>query len=293
MRSDDRMTGSRAAVIISLSSDIGVAMSRRWRGLGWQVYGTYRTKTTAVEQLERQGTRVVSCNLSDVASIRQACADLTAQCPSWDVLVLCPGTQEPVGSFQDCDFDAWEASIHINFTGQLRVVHALLPTARQGGHPEPLVLFFAGGGTNNATVSYSAYTVSKIALMKMGELLDAEIPNARFAIVGPGWVNTKIHEATLRAGRAAGANYRRTLETLAGTDCTPVERVLDCCDWILQAKREVVSGRNFAVAFDPWNTEELERLLLADPHMYKLRRFGNDRARPITRHTPSHQSAHA
>lgn len=283
----------RAAVVISISSDIGLAMGRRWMGFGWQVYGTYRTKTTAVEQLERHGAHLVHCNLSDIASIRQAGVDLAAQCPSWDVLVLCPGTQEPIGNFQDCPFDAWEASIHTNCTSPLRIVHALLPTARQGGRPEPLVLFFSGGGTNNATMNYSAYTVSKIALMKMCELLDAEIPNVRFSIVGPGWVKTKIHDATLRAGRAAGANYQRTLEKLAGSDCTPVEQVLDCCDWILQAKREVVSGRNFAVAFDPWDTEALERLLLADPHMYKLRRFGNDRATPTTRHAPSNQSAHA
>jgi NAD(P)-dependent dehydrogenase (short-subunit alcohol dehydrogenase family) len=138
------------------------------------------------------------------------------------------------------------------------------------------VLFFSGGGTNNATTYYSAYTVSKIALIKMCELLDAELPGCRFMILGPGWVKTKIHEATLRAGGRAGANYQRTIEKLGGSECTPMENVLDCCDWLIELPRNLVSGRNFSVVFDRWGEPELEKKLAAEPHMYKLRRFGND-----------------
>ena len=120
--------------------------------------------------------------------------------------MLCPGTQEPAGPFVTCNFDAWEESVRVNFTGQIRIIQELLPTRRVHPALEPLVLLFAGGGTNNATVNYSAYTISKIALIKMCELLDAEVPDTRFAILGPGWVKTKIHEATLRVGAQAGAN---------------------------------------------------------------------------------------
>ena len=274
--SPKRRTG-RSVIVLSASSDIGSAACRRWLAHGWQVCGTYRTRARAVEELERLGAALAPCDLSIIGSIREACDRLQRLCPAWDALIVCPGTQEPIGCFRDTDFDEWDASIQVNFTSQLRLVHALLPSRRRGGEREPLVLFFAGGGTNNAVVNYSAYTVSKIALIKMCELLDAEIPDTRFAIVGPGWVKGKIHEATLRAGARAGANYQRTLEKLAGNECTPMARVLDCCEWVMDAPRAVVSGRNFAVAHDEWGTPELEQALRSDPDLYKLRRDGNAR----------------
>jgi NAD(P)-dependent dehydrogenase (short-subunit alcohol dehydrogenase family) len=139
------------------------------------------------------------------------------------------------------------------------------------------VLLFAGGGTNDAPLNYSAYTISKIALIKMCELLDAEIPDTRFVIVGPGVVQTKIHRATVEAGARAGQNAQRAREALEGSHCTPMERVLDCCDWVVEAPRESISGRNFSIVFDAWGTEALERQLMQDPDLYKLRRSGNDR----------------
>lgn len=265
----------RAGIIISASSDIGAAMSRRWLARGWKVFGTYRTRSENVAELERLGADLIRCDLADPASIRDACAGLQGRCPSWDALVMCPGTQDPVGPFLDCRFGEWATSVEVNFTSQMRVIHGLLPFRGAGSAPGPCVLLFAGGGTNCATLNYSAYTVSKISLIKMCELLDAEIPDTRFVIVGPGWVKTKIHESTIKAGARAGDNYKRTIQKLAGDECTPMDRVVDCCDWLVNAPRNLISGRNFSVVFDKWGSNELEAKLAEEPDMYKLRRFGN------------------
>jgi len=266
----------RSAIIISASSDIGTAMSRRWLARGWNVLGTYRTRSQAVDELQSHGVKLVHCDLSNPQSIRDACSTLRTLCSAWDVLVVCPGTQEPIGAFIGCNFDEWEESVKVNFISQMRIIHGLLPTRCLNSALEPCVLLFAGGGTNSAPVNYSAYTISKIALIKMCELLDAEIPDTRFVIIGPGWVKTKIHESTLRVGMRAGANYQRTMDKLASNECTPMDQVLDCCDWVVDAPRELISGRNFSVAFDMWGTEELAKRLAEEPNMYKLRRYGND-----------------
>ncbi|MFN8543867.1 MAG: SDR family oxidoreductase [Candidatus Binatia bacterium] len=263
------------AVIVSASSDIGVALGRRWCAAGHVVVGTYRTRAPAVTELEAAGASLVPCDLADPESVRRAGAALRALCPEWDVLVVAGGTLDPVEAFADCDVEAWAAAVDVNFTSQMRVVHALLPVRRVGAVPGPLVLFFAGGGANDAPVGSSAYTVAKIALTKMCELLAAEVADTRFVILGPGWVRTKIHDAILRAGTRAGARYERTREKLASHDCTPMADVLDCCDWLVGAAPEVVTGRNFSVAHDRWGSVALADLLRGDAHLYKLRRAGN------------------
>ena len=115
----------RNAIIISASSDIGDAMARRWLQSGWHVCGTYRTESDATRALARQGVKLFRCDMSQADSIDSACQAMRGECPPWDLLVMCPGTLSPVGRFADGEFDAWEASIRVNFTATLRVVHAL------------------------------------------------------------------------------------------------------------------------------------------------------------------------
>jgi NAD(P)-dependent dehydrogenase (short-subunit alcohol dehydrogenase family) len=269
------MSSATSNIIISASSDIGAALCRRWLDQGSNVFGTFRNRSEAVDELEGKGAWMASCDLSNSDSIQVACSNLKDICPKWDTIVMCPGLIEPVGPFAECDFDEWEDSFRVNFTGQLRIIHELLPSRNLSAPYGPCILLFAGGGTNNATLNYSSYTVSKIALIKMCELMDAEVPDTRFVIIGPGWVKTKIHESTLRVGEQAGENYWKTIEKLQGDECTPMNSVLDCCDWAVGTPREVIGGRNFSVVHDEWNTGPLAVQTLQDPDMYKLRRHGN------------------
>lgn len=268
---------AKTVIIAAISSDIGLAMADRWLNYGWRIFGTYRQHSPRLAALEKRDAVLVPCDFSHKDSVREAASRLLGLVAGWDVLVLGAGAMEPIGPFRECVFDAWTGSVEANFVNPLRLLHELLPAHRKGAPLEPLVLMFAGGGANSAPVNYSAYTVSKIALTKMCELLDAEQPDLRHVIIGPGWVRTKIHEETLRAGARAGSALEATQRRLAEENFTPMQEVLDCCDWVVSAPRSVIGGRNISVAFDRWGSRELDNLLASDPEIYKLRRAGNAR----------------
>jgi NAD(P)-dependent dehydrogenase (short-subunit alcohol dehydrogenase family) len=262
--------------ILSISSDFGIALAEAWLNRGIGVAGTYRTDSAACARLRDKGAKLIRCDLSDTASLNSAVSDLK-RLWDWDVLVIAPATQEPIGPFIDISFKEWEKSLHVNFTSHLHLLHDLLPSRRTASERGPIALFFAGGGTNNATVNYSAYTISKIASIKVVELLDAEITDTRFSILGPGWVKTKIHQASLDARDRAGTNYERTVRMLESENTVPLDRVVACCDWLIGAPRQIVGGRNFSLVHDCWGEPKLDELLKEDANMYKLRRAGNDR----------------
>ena len=251
-------------------------MAQRWIEKEWCIYGTYRTTSSAIDELLDCGATLLECDLSDLKSVNHACLKLNELSPKWDVLVLATGALDPIGLFTDCDCEEWADSIQVNFTNQICMVHKLLSKRNRDNQLGPCVLFFAGGGINSGIVNYSAYTISKIALIKMCELLDAEIPDVRFTIVGPGRVDTKIHQATIAAGKIAGDNYKKTKYKLNSDELTTMEEVLDFCDWVINSEGDIVSGRNFSVVFDMWDTKELSEILLSDNNLYKLRRYGNN-----------------
>ena len=264
----------KKAIVISASSDIGASLCKKWKSFGWDVAGTYRTGSSTVTDLQdNHHIQMVHCDLLRSDSVQNACSDLKGLFPSWDVLVLASGTMDPIGNFAKTEFDQWGKNIEANFLSPLRMLHSLLPS--RGTHPT--VLFFAGAGTNNAALNYSAYAVSKVSLIKMCELLAAEIPDTRFAIIGPGWVKTKIHESTLKAGiENAGANYHRTLKQIAEENWVSMDKIVECCSWVVNSESKGISGRNFSVANDAWGTKKLEDALEEDLDMYKLRRNKND-----------------
>lgn len=258
--------------IYSISSDIGAALAERRLDRGDRVAGTFRTESETTRALAARGAHLTALDLMDPTSVEAATQELNERAGPFDECIVAPGTLEPIGLFSETTWDDWDASWRINFTGQLQAVHAALPHRRPGA----LILFFAGGGTNGAPTRVSAYTASKIALVKMTELLQAEIPDARCCILGPGWVDTKIHQEMLRAGERAAEHLPATREKLRSGDCIAMAEVLDCIDWIASQPGEVIGGRNVSAAHDDWRAPDFADRLRGDADVARLRRHANN-----------------
>lgn len=264
------------AVILGLSSDIGRELAKRYVADNWTVWGTHRD--LAGSDRLPTGVKAVSCDLTSAADIAAAVETFRRENLRWDVLIVAAGTEEPIGSFWDCDEEAWDRGIEVNALAPLRFVRRLYPLRNQSGSPG--VAFFSGSGTNNAAPAYSAYCASKIMLIKMCELLDAESTDTSFFIIGPGIVRTKIHEQTLREPARSGPNYRKVVEFLQSDNPgTSHDDIHACLNWCLNAGKAVVGGRNIALVHDAWRQggAALAQQLTQDSDLYKLRRFGNER----------------
>ena len=268
------MISRKLVFILGLSSDIGRALSERYLRDGCRVVGTYRQKIAFADATGR--LHLLPCDVGSPESIRQAIAAYDELREPWDIFISAVGTEEPIGPFFDCDFDAWERSVIVNSTAQLRVLHALYSRRRPGQIVQ--AVFFAGGGTNNAFANYSAYCVSKIILIKMCELLADENPDFNAFILGPGFVRTKIHQQTLNNRAAAGKNYDKTMGFLvAENPGTSHDDIYRCLNWCITQGREVAAGRNLSVVHDPWREPGpgLADQLRADVNKFKLRRHRN------------------
>jgi len=265
----------KTAFILGLTSDIGRELAIRLVRDSWSVFGTHRPGTGPTGL--PPGCRLLPCDLAAPGSGQQLIAGCCKLGLQWDLLVVAAGTEEPIGDFWSCDADAWETGLNINALAPLQVVRGLYALRRPDA--QPAVAFFSGSGTNNAAPAYSAYCASKILLIKMCELLDAESADTSFFIIGPGIVRTKIHGQTLRTPATSGANHRKVVDFLASDNPgTSHDEIYACLCWCLQAGKATVGGRNLSLVHDAWRNggAALARRLQAEPNLYKLRRNGND-----------------
>ncbi len=261
----------RRAIILGATADIGHDICSRLLSEGWSVVGLGRSRERIADLIETPDFHFVECDLSDSTSIKEAVAKASEFGPGWSLFVSSAGTMEPIGPFFQTDFDEWERSIIVNSTAQLRVLHGLWPCRRMGTSVD--VMLMAGGGTNSAFTNYSAYCVSKIALIKMCELIDDEVPDANIFIIGPGFVQTRIHDETIRAGEKAGDGLGKTLAFLE-TPGTSLEDIYAHMMWCMAAGKDVVSGRNFSTVHDAWRNggSALKQALIGDANALRLRR---------------------
>ncbi len=259
-------------LIIGISSGIGSAIAERLSEVGHKVSGTTRKGDRS--SVEKEGQRnIYYLDISKKKNIKKFLKEYQSS-EEWDNLIVCPGKLEPIVKFESCDIQEWSESFEINFTNQIILLHGLIKArSKEKGR----VIFFAGGGTNSATPSFSAYTTAKIALIKIIELLDDESENMTYTILGPGWVKTKIHEQSMDPKNKALDCYKETKRRMEENDFGDMGRVVESIMWILSEEKSVVGGRNFSTVHDKWGTEELREMLLKDENAYKLRRYANSR----------------
>lgn len=271
------MATTKTIIILSVSSDIGLYMAKQYLAQGYRVIGTYRTKKHVKPLLSMKNCALYSCDFAQPSSVKNFVQAMKKQKITWDAFVSCVGYLLPAQPFFECGVDDWIDSIHVNALEPLRVLHAVYSLRNKNVNSD--VVFFAGGGANNAVVDITAYAISKIILTKMTEYLDAENPDLNVFIVGPGWTKTKIHEQVLQAKRVGPKKFQETKDFIVNKkQGTSLEEIFECIEWLRREGRSLSGGRNFSVVYDPWRMKtraQLIKALRADSGMYKLRRHGN------------------
>ena len=259
----------KTIIILGINADIGRNLANLFIIDGYKVIGTYRKK----KPRNISKADIYKCDITKKKDIEKFIATLRRKNIKWDIIFSSVGTSEPISKFFEINFDVWKKSIDVNFISQLEVIHFLYKLRSNNKNS---IILMAGGGTNNPFTNYSAYCVSKIALIKMCELIDDEYKNLNTFIVGPGFTKTKTHLETIKAGKKAGINYLKVKKFLKSSDQgTSFKKIYECILWGIKQGRKVVGGRNFSIVHDKWGTKKLKTKLLNDNNKYKLRRYKN------------------
>ena len=178
----------------------------------------------------------------------------------WDLVLCAIGQVHPVGNWWEHDDGQFYECVESNVMHPVTHLRTLWPRRKAGAS----ACFLAGSNPQRIMAGYLPYNLSKMALLKAVEQIDYESPDCTVFALGPGYVPTKIHRATLKA------NWPN--ERIARGDAgTPIERIWGCLRWCLDQPKELVGGRNIC-ASDPWDTPSFAERLAANNALCKLRR---------------------
>lgn len=267
---------SNTILITGGESGIGAALARAFSVDGHVVI-ICGLREERLSEVSKANGNIYSyiCDVSDEEKVI-AFADLVkGNVDKVDVIVNCAGIYGPIDRFDRTDSHLWSKTYQTNFFGVYLVTKHFLTHLLRSNLKK--IINFAGGGAFNPLPSYSAYAVSKTAVVRFTETIAVELSSlgVKAHCVSPGFVATEIHNATLEAGEeAAGEGYKFTVEKLK-QGSVPINTVVDCVKFLVSPESNGLTGKTISVSFDKWNTEVFRKSIkeITESELYTLRRI--------------------
>lgn len=195
-----------------------------------------------------------------------------------DVVINCAGTFGSISRF-DTDTTSsreWKKTFEINTFGTYLITKYFLPLLLKSDVKK--IINFAGGGAFSPLPNYSAYAVSKAAVVRFSENIAVELSDMGVQVncIAPGFVATELHDATLKAGRKkAGKSYDFTIKKLKEGSGVPIKNVVKCVKFLISDESKGLTGKTISVSFDRWDTHTFREAIneISSSDLYTLRRL--------------------
>ena len=266
-----RLDGARV-LVTGGSAGIGLEASRQLARSGATVVIAARdldAVQAAVAGLDGGGHQGLALDVSDEGAWAGVMASIDAVGPLHG-LVTAAGLLGPIGPLEDVAPAEFSRTIAVNLTGTMLALYHALPRLRGSGGR---AVTFSGGGASTPFPRYDAYAVSKAAVVRLTENV-AAASAVEVNCVAPGFVATRIHEATLRAGpELAGSVYHERTRALLDEGGFPAGEAAELVCFLLSDAAAGITGRLLSAQWDPWREEEFLARLRADPELATLRRI--------------------
>ncbi|CAN0262235.1 unnamed protein product [Phaeothamnion confervicola] len=189
-----------------------------------------------------------------------------------DGLVNCAGIYGPIGPLGELELNDFAETLRVNLLGTVQMCQTLLPLLRAATRGK--IVNLSGGGAATPFPNYSAYACSKVAIVRFTENLSLEYPELDVNCVAPGFVLTRLHEATLQAGpgKASPQFYASTQQQIEKGGVPP-EKAAHLISWLLSETSDGVTGKFLSAPWDPWEQSDFQAKLRQDKNFATLRRI--------------------
>lgn len=256
-------------LIIGCSSDIGIEFLKSIKN-EYEIIGTFNKND--INENNKNLTKL-KLDISSLNSINKFAKSTFIN--NWDHLLILPGDLKPIGKFSDTNPKEIVKSINLNFTNQIYLINKIL-NLRNKNNKLSNIIVTSGPASNSANKDYFSYSISKVALIKSFELLNNEIEKVNFIAIGPGMLNTKIHNQTIIDKNRAIEAYKNVKKRLDEKRYNSIKKFCLFLNKIIKINDPAIGGRNISFEYDNWKDINHFKIMKVDDDMHKLRRSFNN-----------------
>jgi len=215
------------------------------------------------------------CDISDEVAVRKIFSEISKKFnKKIDVLINNAGVQYPIGLFVDNELSVWKDNIKINLFGTINCIKSILP--EMIGKKYGKIINLSGGGSTSPRPNFSAYGVSKTAIVRFTETLAEELKKMNIDVnaVAPGAINTSMIKEIIDSEKKAGKEYEEAVIRQKNGGNNP-RHVAELITFLSSSLSDGITGKLISAIWDPWRDSEFQNLLKNDINVSTLRRIDN------------------
>lgn len=206
---------------------------------------------TTLEEIQREGGKgiYVKTDISNPNDVVKLSEEVLDKFSKVDILVNNAGMVKPIGPFDKIDIKEWIENVSVNLFGTFYCMRKILPTMISKNYGK--IINMSGGGAFNPRPNFSAYAVSKAAIVRLTEQVAEETKSYNISVnaIAPGMIKTEMTEEIVRSGELAGKELvtaKRVLEE-GGSD---IKKVTDLATFLASEESNGLTGRIISAQWD-------------------------------------------
>ena len=246
----------KTILVTGAGRGIGKRLAIGFANLGARIGLLARSKAeldAAHLEIEHSGGNAlrIRADVCDFEQVHTAVDRMRVHYGHIDAVVCAAGILGPIGPFMDNSPKAWLETLQTNLIGVANTCRAVVPemVERRAGK----IVVLSGLGAEAGRPNFSAYSVSKTAVVRFAETLSDELSesNVQINCVSPGGTYTSMTDEILSAGSRAGWKETEAATQVRVAGGTPPEKQMDLIKFLASDDSNHITGKLINVT-DDW-----------------------------------------
>ena len=275
------LTG-KVAIVTGGNQGLGLEIARNFVQLGASVVLCARDKGLLEEAREtlfgisKEGQCIVAitADVSKSDDVSMLAETTLSRLGRIDILVNSAGIYGPMDVIEVVNWSQWVKAIEINLFGSVLMCRGVLPAMK--AQRKGKIIQLSGGGATNSMPRFSAYAVSKTAVVRFAETLAEEVQEYGIDVnaIAPGALNTRLLDEVLAAGpdKVGGSFFDKSLKQKESGGVS-LNIGAELAAFLASDESDGITGKLISAVWDDWAhwPEHVEELRSSD--VYTLRRI--------------------
>ena len=190
-----------------------------------------------------------------------------------DLIINSTGEQGEVNNFYKINLNKFKKTFDVNFFSNVFLLKSLNKVIKS--KKKLLILVFSGGGVTSRRDNFSSYSISKLALVKLVEILSYELPktNTRINAIAPGVINSQMTRKLLKLKKKIRKKEIRNIKKEFKNSQYSMNKIFLLINFLLSKNGQYISGKLISSRWDNfkyWNKSKISKILSSD--IFTLRR---------------------
>ena len=250
-------------LIFGASSSIGSYLAKKYYKEGHNIYLFYRKKNKNLFIKKNNSPQTVEEFKDFNINLKKNIYKIRNILKKANLVINTIGEQGEIKNFFKLSINKFFKTFHTNFFSYVYFFKSIYPYIRF--KKDLLFIVFSGGGTTSFRKNFCSYSISKLSLVKLVEIIANEINNNNIRInaISPGIIKSKMIDKILKNKHLVDHQEQKKINRELINSKQSLEKIYDLILFLMSKNGRNVNGKMISSRWDNfkrWNYKNIKEI---------------------------------